>query len=442
MEALPEYLSPSTDTEFVTDGKALRTNFLWTFLGNGIYSVCQWGMLSVLAKLTNPQSVGYFALGLAITAPIMMFFNMQLREVQATDARGEFRYKDYFGFRLGSTLLALVVIVLIAGSYGGRASAIILILGAAKGFEALSDIVYGFLQKHEIMIRISKSMILKGILSLTSLGILTWLTKNILVGCLGLLFTWGALFIAYDLRGPSIISAERPVYPSSGLTRSTARKILSRALPLGIASLLMSLRANIPRYVIESVMGSYQLGIFSAMAYPMVAGNTIVTALGQTAVPGLARHYAKGDIRAFTILILKGLGVALAIGLAGISVAAIAGRWLLSLIYTNEYAQHNAVFVLLMTAGAVGYLWFFLGYALTAARRFHIQTISFAVNLLVTLALCLAFKGSGILGVSRAILLGSISQVIIGGIALARVIGEGSMPNPGASISMRPPVES
>ena len=70
-------------------GLSLRQNFKWNFVGNFVYGACQWGMLVVLAKLTSPEMVGRFALGLAITAPIVLLSQLQLHGVQETDARDE-----------------------------------------------------------------------------------------------------------------------------------------------------------------------------------------------------------------------------------------------------------------------------------------------------------------------------------------------------------------
>src|ERR1044072_4016691 len=64
---------------------SLRTNFSWTLAGNLIYSGCQWGVLIVLARLGSPEQVGQFALALAVTAPVIMLSNLQLRGVLATD---------------------------------------------------------------------------------------------------------------------------------------------------------------------------------------------------------------------------------------------------------------------------------------------------------------------------------------------------------------------
>jgi len=88
----------------------LRRNFSWTFTGNLIYAACQWGMLVVLAKLGSPEMVGQFTLGLAVTAPVIMFTNLQLRGIQATDAKGDYVFSDYLGLRLIGTGLALLII--------------------------------------------------------------------------------------------------------------------------------------------------------------------------------------------------------------------------------------------------------------------------------------------------------------------------------------------
>ena len=156
--------TPLAETPLRAEGQArlpalsLKQNFSWTFVGNGVYQACQWGMLVVLAKLTSPEAVGQFALGLAVCAPVVMLTNLQLRAVQATDARGEYEFADYLGLRLLMTGLALAVIAGVAlVAYSSVTTLVILAVGLAKSFEALSDVLYGLLQQRERMDRIAKS---------------------------------------------------------------------------------------------------------------------------------------------------------------------------------------------------------------------------------------------------------------------------------------------
>ena len=100
---------------------SLRANFAWTLAGNVLYGACQWGMLSVLAKLGSPSIVGQFTLGLAVSAPVFMFTNLQLRAVQATDVNVEHGFANYFTLRLLATMFGLVVILALLPFAGASA---------------------------------------------------------------------------------------------------------------------------------------------------------------------------------------------------------------------------------------------------------------------------------------------------------------------------------
>ena len=99
---------------------SLRQNFYWTFAGNVIYAASSWAILIVLAKLGTPEIVGHFTLGLAVTAPIIMFTNLALRAVQSTDAHREYTFSDYLALRLLMTTMAVLLIAGIAVLHDGR----------------------------------------------------------------------------------------------------------------------------------------------------------------------------------------------------------------------------------------------------------------------------------------------------------------------------------
>lgn len=91
---------------------SLHKNFKRTFVGNAIYVASQRGQLVVLSKLGTPEMVGQFALALAICAPVIMFANLQLRSVQAIDARHEYTFADSLKLRLmATTAVAYLVII-------------------------------------------------------------------------------------------------------------------------------------------------------------------------------------------------------------------------------------------------------------------------------------------------------------------------------------------
>jgi O-antigen/teichoic acid export membrane protein len=397
---------------------SLRRNFSWTFIGNTVYAGCQWGMLVVLAKLGNPEMVGQFTLGLAVTAPVIMFTNLQLRAVQATDAKKQYLFRDYLGLRLLGTTLALIIIATITfiSGYQWETSLIILLLGLAKGFESISDVYYGLIQQHERMDRMAISLMIKGLLSLLLLGMGVYISDQLVWGVLGLVLAWAAVLVGYDIPSGAYI-LKRLSFDRFVLRPRWHLKTLSRlvwlALPMGFVMMLISLNTNIPKYFIDGYLGQRELGVFAAVSYLMVAGSMVVNALGQSASPRLAKYYVTGNGTAFRRLLLQLVGIAFLIGGLGVIVVLVAGRQILTILYRPEYAQYTNVFVLLMIAAGIEYISSFLGYGMTAARYFRIQMPLFTSVSAIASVVCLwLIPLWGLQGAAIALIVAAIVQVV------------------------------
>jgi O-antigen/teichoic acid export membrane protein len=178
LESLPQVAAPPSECpESVTFVK----NFTWTIAGNAIYAACQWGILISIAKLGTPAMVGQFALGLAVSAPIFMFTSLQLRAVLATDARDEYRLAHYSALRILGTAAGLILIAgFLAVSHFRRDTAIVILLvSLAKAVETLSDIIYGFWQKHEHFDKIAIALTGRGVGSLAAMAAVLYFTRSI-----------------------------------------------------------------------------------------------------------------------------------------------------------------------------------------------------------------------------------------------------------------------
>jgi len=368
----------------------LRRNFSWTFIGNLVYSGCQWGMLVVLAKLGSPEMVGQFTLGLAVTAPILMLTNLQLRDIQSTDARNHYLFSDYLGLRLIMTGLALPIIVGITfgTGYRGETALVIILIGLAKGIESISDVFYGLLQKHEQMDRMALSVIMKGLLSLIMLSMGIYISGSVLWGVVGLVVAWIFVLFSWDIPScQSLISKYTSEIPDSlkgsplrpRWQLKTVKNLIWLSFPLGLVMMLISLNANIPRYFLEKYLGARELGVFAALAYLMVVGNIVVNALGSAAIPRLAKYYAAENVTAYRKLLLQLVGIGCLLGLASILTAYVAGDKILTIVYQAEYAKYAGIFIWLMVTAGIGYVSSFLGEGMIAARYIRVQIPLFLI---------------------------------------------------------------
>jgi O-antigen/teichoic acid export membrane protein len=400
--------------------RSLRLNVSWTFAGNVFYAACQWGMLVVLAKLGSPEMVGRFALALAVTAPVFMFTNLQLRAVQATDRSHQFAFADYLRLRILSTGLAFSVIAGLAAwsHYQFWIAAVILMVGFAKGSESISDAIYGLVQWHERMDLIARSMMLKGLVSLAAFAVTVALTRSLVMGAAALAMAWSLVLITYDFSLARKFVSTRPVpaghHPSlPRFTRDTLLRLTRLSIPLGITATLGSLILNVPRYFIEHYAGARALGFFAAVAYLMVAGNLVTNAIAQSATPRLASLYASGEVRAFRTLLLKLCAAAAVPGIAGLLVAVLAGKLVLRLLYRADYESYSGVFTLLMIATAIYCVTAILTNAMTAARIFKPQPALLAAVMLLSAAACYFWiPAHGLAGAAYAIILAAAAQLV------------------------------
>ncbi len=405
----------------------LRVSFSWTLAGNIIYAGTQFGVLSALAKLGNPAVVGQYALALAITAPVFMFTNLQLRGVQATDARHEYQFSDYFTLRCLSTLTGILTIgVIVALSHYDRTTKlVILLITLAKAIESFSDVIAGHLQKIERLDQAARALMIRGIASVTIFATLFWLTRSLVVAVVGQTVAWLTTIVLYDFR-----VASRLLGPARLFFRFfpvTLKNLVEVSWPLGLVMTLLSLNTNVPRYILESRLGVAELGIFASLAYMLTAMNLIVLALGQSVSARLSRFFAEGNTRGFSLLMRK--LIVFSVGLGGIAafLALVAGRQILTIVYRPEYASHQDLLIVMVIDAAIMAVGTFLGFGMTAVRSFRPQVPIMAASVIVSAALTLALiPRFGLLGAGYALMIASLirvaaSQVVLGS-TLKRVV--------------------
>jgi O-antigen/teichoic acid export membrane protein len=401
----------------VAPGLSLRSNFAWVLTGNVAYAACQWGMIVALAKLGSSFMVGQFSLGLAISTPVLMFTNLHLRAVEATDARRIYSFAEYLQLRIVMTVAGMLAIAGTAwfGNYERRTAMVILAVASAKAIETLSDIHYGLFQLNDRLDQTGISMMLRGALSVVALDAGLYLTRDVFWACVWLALVWLAALLFFDVRrGRRFVARSERTGQRRARVFQRQWNLMRLALPLGLVTTMASINLNMPRYFIHARMGELQLGIFSAMAYATVAMTLVSDALANCAIPRMSRLYAGGLLTAFRTLLLRLLAVGAALGLAGLAVAQVMGARLLTIVYGPEYAAHSRVFMVLMLATAIHFVASMLTSGIMSARCFLIQVPLYAMVAGATAWGCSQWVPSaGLAGGAAGMVMGAVVRLVL-----------------------------
>lgn len=364
---------------------SLRHNFLWILLGSVVKNGSKWAMFIALTKTMSSEVVGSFALALAITTPISILAQMQLRVALITDAGDEHRFGAYYALRLSTMLLATIIMAAVAaGLYGASTmAALIVIVGLGQTAQSLRDIWIGLAQKHERMDVTARGNMLDGLLSLSFFVVALLVTDNILIAASGMMCARLLTWVLYDRPNVRRVVGDEVATAPEWRTRAML-KLFWVALPLGLTTALVSLNSNIPRYLIEYFLDKKHVGYYASIAYFVLVTRLIISSLGRAASPRLAILFRK-DRRRYLALLLKLVAIGVALGAVNVSLALVVGEPFLRIVYSEEYAQYSHILVILLGASGIGYVNSFLGTAISAARFFTIQPFISGTGVLTSL---------------------------------------------------------
>ena len=302
-----------------------------------------WGRVAVLAHQSNSDVIGQLVLAWAICNPISSLLDLGLSGALISDARGDFRFRDYVYLRVVTGLATLLAIVALLwqGRYGTGKTAIILAAGVVVVVESACDIFQAQLQRCEAMPWVSLSLVLRGVLGLGAFAVIHAMTGSLLLAVAGLA---GAACIAlFALDIPASLRYGRNNSSEHNCRTFPLIQLAWLSLPLGLATASLDLTTALPRYTICQQLGSAALGGFTVAGGLMVAISLVVGALSQAASPRLARLFAAGEIDKFLTLtgrLVIWVGV---VGIASTVGMALAGKTLLYYLYGERVMRHSCI---------------------------------------------------------------------------------------------------
>ena len=409
----PDVIEDTTTSLSLTEA-TVRRNIAATLAGNLVFSGSQWLMTVAIARLGNMAMVGQYALGLAVCAPIFSFTGLQIRAVQATDCTGTYRFADYLNVRVAGTACALAAVAALGWAMPWRRDTLLVVLAVAglKAVDSFSDVLYGLFQLRDRLDLIAWAMSLRAVGGLIALAVGMAVFHSAAAAVTAMTAVWVTVLLIYERPIALGMKGERrPAAPWATLA-ATYWRLTVLCLPLAFVLLLLAASASLPRVMLERHGGEQRLGVFSAVAAMSGAIGLLYTALGQTALPRLARMFA-GDRKQFHSAMGRMMIFSAAVGLAMLTGAWFWGVRIVTMVYGRQSAVTAELVTGLVAVGVLGNTASLLGAGLTASRRFRSQLVAALMILLITVAVAAwLIPAWGVRGAMYAGLAGACFQIV------------------------------
>ena len=377
----------------------------WLVGGNFVFAFSQWVILIFFARMTNQENLGQYALALAIVTPIFAVGNLQLRPLYILDVNSEqkYTYTHFYYLRLICSFIALAC-CLVLGLFFNVSILVLLLVGLLKFFESYSDIIYAYYNAHDQTQLISKSLFLKGTLSVLAVAVGLYLFDfytALILFLIVYLVVWLFIDNLYIQKTQEI----KKMSLDLGMMKS--------AIPMGISLGIVTLQSNIPRLFLDQYTSIEAVGIFTVLSYFIIVGSIFINSICQYLSPRLT-HAWNHNRAYFKKLLSMALLVAGGLGLIAIFLSYFMGEFVLKLVYGAEYIAYADAFVLTMVAGFILYLATVLGYTLTAIGFIKQQVYLFSIVLIFSVLVSyLCIPEYGIIGGIYTLMVSYLVQCVL-----------------------------
>lgn len=379
----------------------LSHNFFWTFLGNIVHAVSRLLLLVVIVKWGGLEAAGLWVITTSLCSSAFTFSELGLRPLLICDVRREYLFQDYYSVRFFLTILALVALLGFGSvSYGlGGTLALLLVVAVGRAFDSLSDICYGLLQREERMDRIGQGMIVRYVGGVVVMMIALVLGHGLIVAASFDSLMAALIYLFWSHRNAKRLIAgfEQTAIPVNAPTveelclvrpRQTWVSLIWLSVPLGIVAIEINLTTNLPRYLVDSILGRESLAIFATLLQFAAAGMIFVQAMGNALAPRLTRYYQSNQFGSFVKLLARFIGMTVLLGVIPLVLLLTEpGRTLLAWIFSPRLLDDLPATRWLAIAVCLMYLTGPLGRGVTSVLRFHSHVVIRGVTLGIMLAL-------------------------------------------------------
>lgn len=369
-------------------------------LGSGIYSLATVIFVMLAKRIVGEEAGAKFYMAFTTGQMLLTIGYFEIRPFQVTDVRGQYKPKEYFGFRVLSCAAMLVCGLAVGTVYAanGKADAagfgLIMTMCALKMFDGIADVFEGEFQRNDRIDISGMSMAFRTIAVMAAFSAAAWITKNIYIASAAAMIAGliGVVCVAF-------VWSRRFERLSVSFAADKMKSLFGNTILLFIGSAMCMWLWNGTKYVVEWTLTDKETLVYGIVFMPTMVINLGSSFVFKPMLTTLARHYENKETKKFAGLL--GVLVAIACGLTIVTFAA--GAWLgipvLSWLYDIDLSPYKAVMLVLIAAGGFNAVSILFYYALTVMRLQKVIFAGYTISFIVSIVLpIIMVRNMGIMG--------------------------------------------
>lgn len=369
--------------------KNFLKNFIWNILGTGLNSFNSLFFLIIVTRINGVNDAGIFSICYA-TALILYTVGLYSgRLCQVTDIEKKIKDKDYILNRVISCIIMMILaigFVFIKG-YNTYKLFVCILLCLYKATEAFAEILYGIMQKNDLLYRSGQSLTIKSLVGLLVFLIVDIFTKNLVVSILAAVLVNIITIIVFDF-----IIVKKLIDKNEKITMPNVVKIFKTEFFVFANSFAGIYVLNAPKYAIDSYLTEDMQAMFGYIIMPATVISLFTQFIFMPCLNKLKELYENKNMKDFKSLAFKIKACVLGFGVLATGAAYLLGPEVLRLIYGVDELLNYRINLCIIIASHIFYAMSYINLVLlTTTRNTFVQFVIYVITMIV------AFIGSNLL---------------------------------------------
>ena len=361
--------------------KIFLKNFIWNVLGTGLNSFNSLFFLIIVTRINGINDAGIFSIAYS-TALILYTIGLYSgRLCQVTDIENKVKDKDYIINRLitCSGMLLSAIVFVFSKQYSPYKMGVFLLLSLYKATEAFSDILYGIMQKNDLLYKSGQSLTIK---SLGGLGIflcIDFLTHNLVLACGSIVLLNFVTIVMFDW----MLVCQKWIDFKTKVNMNNVGHIFKSEFFVFANSFAGIYVLNAPKYAIDTYLTEDVQAVFGYIMMPATVITLFTQFIFMPYLNQMKQLYEQKEIKALEKIAFKIKMAVVAFGVFATVAALWIGPEVLSLVYGEELRPYRMNLTIILAS----YILYGISYVnlvlLTTTRDTFIQFVVYIFTMIV-----------------------------------------------------------
>lgn len=361
--------------------KNFNKNFIWNIIGTTFNSFNSLFFMIIVTRLNGTNDAGIFTLAFS-TACILYIIGVYAGRIFQVTDKDEINDKEYIANRIITTILMVIIsigFVLIKG-YDIYKASVFIIICIYKALEAFSDVLYGILQKNNVLYKVGKSFFIKALASLVAFFVVDIITKNVIASSLMIVLMNTLVLIIYDI--PNILKF---VDIKQNIRKEKVFRIFKTGFFIFAISFLGLYIMNAPKYAIDDYLNEHIQAIYGIIIMPATVIGLFAQFIIHPYLNTIVDFYENKKIKEIKKIETKIILVIIALGVICIAGAYLLGIPVLEFIYGLELSEYRINLVVIILGSTLSVVGTIYSSILTTIRKTFIQFIIYCIVTVVAM---------------------------------------------------------